>query len=231
MSFKPELSCHLEIYVVKISEFDIEYKLRTAIKSQVLANFVADFSPGLRPLASKEVVLVSKTTSGVWTLFTDGAYNVKWSGFEVVLVTPSRETLRQTIKTVPLINNEAEYEALVVGLELARGLNFEVIEIKCDSQLELNQVYEIFDTKEEHMHQFVNKVQALLARFREWSIIHIPREENVKADALANLGSSTEMKGSDSGSVVQLLHSVLDVDGYCEVNSANLVWDWKNEFV
>ncbi|XP_070041211.1 uncharacterized protein [Nicotiana tomentosiformis] len=49
--------------------------------------------------------------------------------------------------------------------------------------------------------------QALKDLKREWSIVHIPREEKVEADALANLGSSTEMKGSDSGTVVQLLHS------------------------
>nr|XP_016490023.1 PREDICTED: uncharacterized protein LOC107809844 [Nicotiana tabacum] len=53
----------------------------------------------------------------------------------------------------------------------------------------------------------------------------------MEANALANLGSSTEMKGSDSSTVVQLLHSVFDVDHYCEVNSTNLVWDWRNEFV
>ncbi|XP_070007533.1 uncharacterized protein LOC142165402 [Nicotiana tabacum] len=46
------------------------------------------------------------------------------------------------------------------------------------------------------MGQYLNKVQALLARFGEWSIIHIPREKNVEADALANFGSCTEMKGS-----------------------------------
>ncbi|XP_070039838.1 uncharacterized protein LOC142177251 [Nicotiana tabacum] len=65
----------------------------------------------------------------------------------------------------------------------------------------------------------------------EWSIIHILREENVEADALANLRSSTEMKGSDSGTVIQLLHSIMDVDGYYEVNSTNLVWDWRNKFI
>ncbi|XP_075097990.1 uncharacterized protein LOC142175303 [Nicotiana tabacum] len=161
----------------------------------------------------------------------DGASNVKGSGLRVVFVTPSGETLRRAIKTVLLTNNEAEYEALVGGLELAQGLGSEVIEINCDSQLVVNKIYRFFDTKEECMQQYVNKVQALLARFREWSIIHIPREENVKADALANLGSSMEMKGYDSDTVVQLLNSVLDVDGYCEVNTTNIVWDGRNEFV
>ncbi|XP_075097961.1 uncharacterized protein LOC142175275 [Nicotiana tabacum] len=132
---------------------------------------------------------------------------------------------------VPLTNNEADHDALIAGLELARGLDSEVIEIKCDSQLVVNQVYGIFETKEECMKQYLVKIQALLARFLEWSITHIPREENAEVDALASLGSSTEMKGSESGTVVQLMHSVLDVDNYYEVNTTNLVWDWKDEII
>ncbi|XP_070050695.1 uncharacterized protein [Nicotiana tomentosiformis] len=95
----------------------------------------------------------------------------------------------------------------------------------------VNQVYGIFETKEECMQQYVVKDQALLARFGEWSITHIPRKDNAEADALANLGSSTEIRGSESGTVVQLMNSVLDTDGYYEVNSTNLVWDWRNEII
>lgn len=81
------------------------------------------------------------------------------------------------------------------------------------------------------MQQYVVKVQALLARFPEWSITYIPREDNAEADALANLGSSKEIKGSESGTIVQLMNSVLDTDGYYEVNSTSLVWDWRNEII
>ncbi|XP_070054884.1 uncharacterized protein [Nicotiana tomentosiformis] len=208
-----------------MSEFDIEYKLRTAIKLQLLADFVANFSMGILPVATKEVVMVSELTSGVWTLFTDGVLNVKGFGIRIVLITPSGETLRQTIRTILLTNSEVEYEALIARLKLARGLDSEVIEIKCASQLVVNQVYGIFDTKEERMQQYVIKVQALLARLREWSVTHIPREDNAEANALANLGSSTEIKGSEFGTVVQLMSSVLDTNGYYDVNSASLVWD------
>ncbi|XP_019240769.1 PREDICTED: uncharacterized protein LOC109220751 [Nicotiana attenuata] len=117
------------------------------------------------------------------------------------------------------------------GLKLARGPGSEVIEVKCDSQLVVNQMYGIFDAKEERMQKYLNKVQTLLARFKEWSIIHIPREENVELEALANLGSSTKMKGSESDTVVQLLHLVLDVDGYCKVNSTNYSGTRGIEFV
>ncbi|XP_070045066.1 uncharacterized protein [Nicotiana tomentosiformis] len=199
---------------VRVSEFDIEYKPRIAIKPQGLADFMAEFSLGLMPLAAKEAVLVSVTLSGVWTLFVDGTSIVKGSGLGIVLISPSGETLKHTIRTVLLTNNEAEYEDLVTGLELARGLGSDVIKIRCDSQLVVNQVYGMFYTKEEHMQQYLSKVQVVLSRFMEWSIIHIPREENMETDTLANLGSSTKMKGTDSGAVVQLLHPILDVDGY-----------------
>ncbi|XP_075101677.1 uncharacterized protein LOC142177112 [Nicotiana tabacum] len=159
-------------WAVKINEFDIEYKPRTAIKSQVLADFVPNFNPGLLCLATKDAV--------------------KGFGIGVVLIMPSGETLRRAIRTVPLTNNEAEYEALIGGLELARGLD---------------------------------------SKFREWSITHILREENAEEDALANLGSSTKVKGTDFGMVVQLMHLVLDVDGYYKVTATNLVWDWRNEII
>lgn len=87
----------------------------------------------------------------LWTLFMDGASNVKVSGLKVVLIMPSEETLRQDIKKFPLTNNEVGYQALITQLELAWGLGSDLIEIKCDSQLLLNQVYGIFDTKEEHI--------------------------------------------------------------------------------
>ncbi|XP_070035574.1 uncharacterized protein [Nicotiana tomentosiformis] len=93
-----------------------------------------------------------------------------------------------------------------------------------------SKVYGIFDTKEERMQQYVVKVQAPLARFWEWSITHIPREDNTEADALANLGSSTEMKGSESAMVVQLMNSVLDTDGpYHKIVEHDVVdFRWEN---
>nr|XP_009782210.1 PREDICTED: uncharacterized protein LOC104230990 [Nicotiana sylvestris] len=95
-------------------------------------------SPGLMPLAAKEAVSISGTISRVWTLFTNGASNVKGTGLGVVLITPLGETLRKAIRIVSLTNNEVEYEALVAGLELTWGLGSEVIEVMCDSQLVVN---------------------------------------------------------------------------------------------
>nr|XP_009631607.1 uncharacterized protein LOC104121342 [Nicotiana tomentosiformis] len=148
----------------------------------------------------------------------------------VVLVQEEKgETLRQAIRMVTLTNNEVEYEALIAGLEMVRGIDSKAINIKCDSQLVVNQVYEIFDTKDERMQQYVVKVQALLSRFWEWSITYIPREENAEADALANLGSSTEILGPKTGAIVQLMNSALDMKGpyqkIGEREGVNFLWE------
>nr|XP_009767784.1 PREDICTED: uncharacterized protein LOC104218887 [Nicotiana sylvestris] len=137
----------------------------------------------------------------------------------------SSDGFRIDIRSLDLVHGQSflQYKALIEGLKLARGLDSKVIEIKCDSQLVVNQVYGIFKAKEERMQQYVMKVPTLLARFQEWSIKYIPREENAEANALDNLGSSTEIKASDSGMVVQLMHSVLDANIYYEVNATNLV--------
>lgn len=76
---------------------------------------------------------------------------MKGSDLWIVLSTPSGEILRQDIQTVPLTNNTTEYDSMIARLELARGLYSKVIEVKCDSHLVVNQIYGIFDTKEERM--------------------------------------------------------------------------------
>nr|XP_016444238.1 PREDICTED: uncharacterized protein LOC107769524 [Nicotiana tabacum] len=159
-------------------------------------------SPALLSLATKEAVMVSESTSGVWTLFADGASNVKGSRLGVVLIMPSGENLRQAIRTLHLTNNEANKSGLW-DVRRQRGMHETICSESPDS---------------------TRTVQGMANH-------HISREENAETDALVNLGSSTEMKGSDSTTAVQLTYSVLDVDGYYDVNATNLVWDWRNEII
>ncbi|XP_059285881.1 uncharacterized protein LOC132039413 [Lycium ferocissimum] len=175
--------------------------------------------------SSEGSFLVQGAASRGWTLYTYRASNVKGTGLGVVLRTPTEDVLRQAINSVPLTNNEAEYKVLIAGLEPAWGFGAEVIEAKCGSLLVLNQVHRVFEAKEERMLKYLEKVLWLLARFQEWTVVHVPREENIEADALANLGSSTESTGPNPEFVVQLLHSALDQSGYKEVNSTSFVCD------
>ncbi|XP_070002426.1 uncharacterized protein [Nicotiana sylvestris] len=148
--------------------------------------------PTLIPEVEKELLLRSDTSSGVWNLFMDGASNVKGSGLGIVLKPHTGSAIRQSIKTSRLTNNEAEYEAMIAGLELAKSLGAEVIEAKCNSLLVVNQVSKNFEVREDRMQWYLDKLQVTLHRFKEWTLDHVPKEQNSEADAFANLGSSFE---------------------------------------
>ncbi|XP_019266453.1 PREDICTED: uncharacterized protein LOC109243893 [Nicotiana attenuata] len=101
-----------------------------------------------------------------WTLFTDGSSNVKGDGLGIVLIPPSCESIRQVIKCYPITNNEAEFEAVITGLELARELSIEQIVIKSDSQLVVNQMQGTYTAREARMQQYLEKARKLVRQFQ-----------------------------------------------------------------
>ncbi|XP_070034171.1 uncharacterized protein [Nicotiana tomentosiformis] len=119
---------------------------------------------------------------------------------------------------------------MIAGLKLARSLGAEVVEAKYDSLLVVNQVNETFEVQEDRMQRYLDKLQVTLHRFKEWTLQHIPREQNNEPDALANLGSSVEDDELDSGTVVQLMRSIIK-EGHPEINSTSLTWDWRNKYI
>ena len=60
---KPELSVRLTKWTVELSEYDITFQPRTALKSQVLANFIADFVSNVIPQADKELLNLTERSS------------------------------------------------------------------------------------------------------------------------------------------------------------------------
>lgn len=83
-------------------------------------------------------------------------------------------------------NNRAEYEALVRVLEIARDYEFSTVEIRGDSQLVVEQVRGAWQTNDPALRERRIRVRELLAELDDWSIEHVPREVNERADALAN---------------------------------------------
>ncbi|XP_070007774.1 uncharacterized protein [Nicotiana sylvestris] len=119
---------------------------------------------------------------------------------------------------------------MIAGFELAKSLGAEVIEPKCDSLLVVNQVNKNFELREDRMQRYLDKLQVTLHCFKEWTLDHVPREQNSEADALANLGSSVEEDDIVLWTVVQLSKSVVE-EGHAEINSTSLTWDWINKYI
>ena len=83
-------------------------------------------------------------------------------------------------------NNRAEYEALLRVLDVAREYDFDTVDARGDSQLVVEQVRGAWDTNEPALRERRVRARELLEGFDEWSIEHVPREANDRADELAN---------------------------------------------
>ena len=111
-------------------------------------------------------------------------------GIGVILKSPEGDKLRYAARLeYQTTNNEVEYEALLKGLELAKSLGAESIIVEGDCQLVINQVNGMCEAKEGRMKKYLNKVRQLVKKFKEASFVQLPREENMKADALAKAAS------------------------------------------
>jgi len=86
-------------------------------------------------------------------------------------------------------NNVAEYRALLLALRRAREMEADTVEILSDSLLLVQQVNGIFKVKAPHLVPIVSDAVRQAKSFRRFSIRHVPREQNKKADRLANLGA------------------------------------------
>ena len=88
-------------------------------------------------------------------------------------------------------NNEAKYEAVIVGLNLAQSMEVDQLEVCSDSQLVVKQIEDSYEAKGEKMILYLKKVRELL-KFAQVQVRHIPRAENSLADALAKLAMASQ---------------------------------------
>jgi ribonuclease HI len=86
-------------------------------------------------------------------------------------------------------NNVAEYRALLLALTRANELDAQDVEIRSDSRLLVEQVNGNFKVKAAHLKPMVADAMIRAKRFRRFRLLHVPREQNKKADRLANLGA------------------------------------------
>ena len=147
----PDVSRRLTKWAIKLGEFDVKFMLRTAIKGQAVADFIAEFSYLTKvfggenaTLSTSEKQLIDNDPidpSNVWNLRIDGSSNVNRNGAAIVLESLTEEKVRYALKLqFPSTNNGAEYEALIAGLRLAKEMGLQQLRVYSDSQLVVNQV-------------------------------------------------------------------------------------------
>ncbi|KAJ9542341.1 hypothetical protein OSB04_028847 [Centaurea solstitialis] len=216
---KPELTGRLGKWSIYLSGFDIEFKPKTAIKSQALADFVAEFFPGLEPTTCDEVNNVMISDNKPLLLYVDGSSNVRGCGLGVVLKSSQGGNMVYSIRCeFKATNNEAEYEALIAGLDIALRLGAKQLHVRRNSLLVVNQINGDFQAKDSKMMNYLKAVKDRIARFEYFLIEQIPRDLNMQADALANLGSAFHDPSMENIPILHLTTPTIEAKEEVQMN-------------
>ncbi|XP_022849872.1 uncharacterized protein LOC111371959 [Olea europaea var. sylvestris] len=175
-------------WAVELSEFDLIFKARAAIKGQALADFVAEFTN----LPDVDEIM-EPAEPPTWNLFVDRSAEDADSSVGVVLISPEGHKLNSAVMFgFKATNNVAEYEALLAGLRLAKEMQVKRLLISSDSQLVVSQGNGNFLAKDKTMASYLKIVMNLIPSFEKFELIQIPCIENSHADALSKLTSSKD---------------------------------------
>ncbi|XP_073152757.1 uncharacterized protein [Henckelia pumila] len=199
----PKASGRMVNWAIELSQYGIEYRPRPAIKAQILADFLVEMT-----------VTQEESSTQTWMVYVDGSSTSTGSGAGIVVESPQGDKFQYAIKFLfPATNNEAEYEAFIMGIKFALSINGN------------------YEAKEDKMLKYLTQVNELLSRLDNYDIKQIPRGENESADCLAKLASS--LANIDSRKITFLTYGKEETDRndvtiFCADSEEH---SWKDEII
>src|SRR4051812_17627495 len=176
---------------IELSTRDLQFKHPTTIKAQVLPDFLVDWTEVQTP--------GPPDLSNSWTMFFDGSKIQQGAVAGVVLVSPKGMKLKYVLQInfSNASNNEAEYEALLHGMCMAKTCGATRLIIYGDSNLVVQQTMRDCDEVADNMAAYQQLYNTLEGSFDGCELNYIIREKNTEADELANIGSTRGPVPSD----------------------------------
>jgi ribonuclease HI len=192
-------TCNIAKWAAELAEFQLDFQPCHAIKSQVLADFIVEWTPSLStpggpdpdsdptPTEPRAPVF----TEPHWTLFFDGSARQQGGGARVVLIDPSRDQVKYMVHLeFKATNNMVEYEALIFSLTAALSLGIRQLLVKGDSQLIIKPVCGECSCNEPRLAAYLLHVRKLEKDFIALELHHVPRANNSAADELSTRAST-----------------------------------------
>ena len=140
----------------------------------------------------KLVGIISVQCSTHWEVYVDGAANQRGSGVGLVLVSPEKIIVEKSLRLSFLTtNNEAEYEALLMGMMMVQKMGGKTVKLFLDSKLVVGQVRGDLEARDPRMQEYLGQVRSIQTKFEFFDLSHIPRSGNTHADSLATLATSS----------------------------------------
>jgi ribonuclease HI len=191
----PKASVRIAKWAAELSGYHITFAPRTSIKSQVLADFIVDWTGPITQLDAP--------AEKVWTIHCDGAWCHAGAGAAAVITSPTGVKHRYTarlsfaLESDRCTNNVAEYEAVILGLRKLWALGVTTCTIKTDSKVVVGQVKKYYAAKDPALMQYLIAVRSLERQFKGFTLQHVDRAKNEEADALAKAAARGEALPSD----------------------------------
>ncbi|KAL2236241.1 UNVERIFIED_CONTAM: Retrovirus-related Pol polyprotein from transposon opus [Sesamum indicum] len=184
----------------------------------------------LRPYFQSHQIVKSGAPEdpGTWMLHVDGSSNAYNGGAGILIEGPGDIEIEVTVRlSFPTTNNEAEYEALVLGLEFAFEAGAQVLEVYTDSQVVAMQIEGMYETRKKSMTEYLRKTKERMQKFSKCTIQQIPRSENERADALSKLGAT--LVGIKDRKITVMIKERSAISGGTETNMVTLKCLWIEE--
>jgi ribonuclease HI len=176
----PDAAGRIAKWSVELMGETLAYAPRKAIKSQILADFIAEWTDTQLPLPQIQ--------AECWTLYINGSVMKTGAGAGLLFISPHGEHMRYAVRLhFSTSNNMAEYKALLCDLRIAIETGIKRLDVRGDSQLVINQVMKNASCHDDKIEAYCNAVQALEEKFYGIELNHVPRRYNEEADELAKI--------------------------------------------
>jgi ribonuclease HI len=170
-------------WACKLGAHDIEFRPRTAIKTQALVDFVSEWT--------EQQVPDNPEIAEVWQMYFNGSLKLQGVGAGILFIAPGGEQLKYALQLLfSASNNATEYEALVHGLNIAISLGIKRLMVYGDSLVVISQINKEWDCSNDSMGKYYTVVRKLEDKFEGLEFHHVERDRNAAADTLSKLGSS-----------------------------------------
>jgi ribonuclease HI len=178
----PDVTGRIAKWSVELMGETLTYAPRKAVKSQIFADLVAEWTDTQLP--------PPQIQAECWTLYFNGSVMKTGAGAGLLFVSPLGEHMWYAVRLhFPASNNMAEYEALLCGLKIAIEIGVKCLDVRGDSQLVIDQVMKNASCHNDKMEAYCKAVRALEDKFYGIELNHVPRRYKEEANELTKIAS------------------------------------------
>jgi ribonuclease HI len=180
------LSGRIEKWAYALIEYDLAYESLKSIKDQVVADFIVEHSIDHNNDESCNLVSIHP-----WKLFFDGSACREGQGVGVILILPRVVVFEQSVRLEYFCtNNQDEYEAILLGLQILSSMGVKHVEAFGDSLLVMQQIVGTFQYLDGSLNEYLDKCLEITALFDDFTVQYVSRDENTVVNDMAQQASS-----------------------------------------